>query len=337
MNWYLNEGKDDDVVISSRVRFARNIQGYEYINNLKKTKLEEILNIFDKNNQLLQKYGLKLLRLENMDDITKASLVEKHLISIELLKSKAAAILINDKENICIMLNEEDHLRIQVFSAGFEIYNIYEILNNIDDEFGKTIKYQYDKNFGYLTACPTNVGTGFRCSVMLHLPALQLSRKLNRIIDLASNLNINIRGAYGEGTNSSGHMYQISNKVTIGVTEKEILDNINNIVSQLITLEREERNKLLKNKLQLEDNINRKYGILSNAKIISSKEINEYISYIRMGIYMNLIDKIDIKRLNKINIYTKVACLQKHYGKVLSPNERDVYRAKVIKEILEEK
>ncbi|MBE5821409.1 MAG: ATP--guanido phosphotransferase [Clostridiales bacterium] len=337
MNWYFNEGKDGDIVISSRVRFARNIQGFNYTNNLNKTKLEEILNIFENNKQLLKKYGLKLLRLENMDDITKASLVEKHLISIELLKSKASAILINDEENICIMLNEEDHLRIQVFSAGFEIYNIYEILNNIDDEFGKCITYQYNKNYGYLTSCPSNVGTGFRCSVMLHLPALQLSRKLNKIIDIANNLNINIRGAYGEGTNSSGHMYQISNKITIGVTEKEILDNINNIVSQLITLEREERNNLLKNKLQLEDNINRKYGILSNAKIISSQEINEYISYIRMGIYMKLIDKIDIKKLNKIGIYTKVACLQKYFGKVLSPNERDVYRARVIKDILEEK
>lgn len=337
MNWYLNEGKDSDIVISSRVRFARNIHGYEYVNNLKKDKLEKLLNIFSNNDRLLEKYGLKLLKLENMDEITKASLVEKHLISIELLKSKAAAILINNEENICIMLNEEDHLRIQVFSAGFELYNIYKVLNELDDELGKLVSYQYDVKYGYLTACPTNIGTGFRCSVMLHLPALYISKKINKIIEAANNLNINIRGAYGEGTNSLGHLYQISNKLTIGVSEKELLENINNIVTQLIVLEREERNKLLKNKLQLEDNISRKYGILTNAKLISSKEISEYLSYIRMGIYLKLINKIDIKTLNKIEVYTKIACLQKHFGKILSPYERDVYRAKVIKEILEEK
>ena len=201
LNWYLQCGKDSDVVVSSRIRLARNFQKYQFPN---KISIEESDNILQNLEEVVSSlgYGLKLLKLDNIDDITKISLVEKHLISPEFAMQENVnkAILINDDENICVMINEEDHLRIQVFSAGYELENLMKFAIEIDEKIEKLINYAFHRKYGYLTSCPTNLGTGMRASVMVHLPALTLTGNISNVLKAVNNFGMNIRGVYGEGT-----------------------------------------------------------------------------------------------------------------------------------------
>ena len=201
LNWYLQCGKDSDVVVSSRIRLARNFQKYQFPN---KISIEESDNILQNLEEVVSSlgYGLKLLKLDNIDDITKISLVEKHLISPEFAMEENVnkAILINDDENICVMINEEDHLRIQVFSAGYELENLMKFAIEIDEKIEKLINYAFHRKYGYLTSCPTNLGTGMRASVMVHLPALTLTGNISNVLKAVNNFGMNIRGVYGEGT-----------------------------------------------------------------------------------------------------------------------------------------
>ncbi len=201
LNWYLQCGKDSDVVVSSRIRLARNFQKYQFPN---KISIEESNNILQNLEEVVSSlgYGLKLLKLDNIDDITKISLIEKHLISPEFAMQEKVnkAILINDDENICVMINEEDHLRIQVFSAGYELENLLKFAIEIDEKIEKLINYAFHRKYGYLTSCPTNLGTGMRASVMVHLPALTLTGNISNVLKAVNNFGMNIRGVYGEGT-----------------------------------------------------------------------------------------------------------------------------------------
>lgn len=201
LNWYLQCGKDSDVVVSSRIRLARNFQKYQFPN---KISIEESNNILQNLEEVVSSlgYGLKLLKLDNIDDITKISLIEKHLISPEFAMQENVnkAILINDDENICVMINEEDHLRIQVFSAGYELENLMKFAIEIDEKIEKLINYAFHRKYGYLTSCPTNLGTGMRASVMVHLPALTLTGNISNVLKAVNNFGMNIRGVYGEGT-----------------------------------------------------------------------------------------------------------------------------------------
>lgn len=201
LNWYLQCGKDSDVVVSSRIRLARNFQKYQFPN---KISIEESNNILQNLEEVVLSlgYGLKLLKLDNIDDITKISLIEKHLISPEFAMQENVnkAILINDDENICVMINEEDHLRIQVFSAGYELENLMKFAIEIDEKIEKLINYAFHRKYGYLTSCPTNLGTGMRASVMVHLPALTLTGNISNVLKAVNNFGMNIRGVYGEGT-----------------------------------------------------------------------------------------------------------------------------------------
>ena len=234
MNWYLQSGKDSDVVTSTRIRFARNLQGFKF--NLKNPKdIEELKNKIKENTYAIG-YGLKYLELKDMDDITKMSLVEKNLISKDYaLKNKTGAILINDEENICIMINEEDHLRMQLFGEGIAIEELMNLAIEIDQKLERLVDYAFSEKYGYLTACPTNVGTGLRVSVMVHLPGLAETGNLNKILHIVNNFGMSVRGVYGEGSQSMGNMYQISNNQTLGLTEQEIVKNMkqSNIISVL--------------------------------------------------------------------------------------------------------
>ena len=338
LNWYLQSGKESDVVTSTRVRIARNFANFPFMPKCTKTDGKKII---EKIEEILPNlgYGLRLLRLKDMDDITKMSLIEKHLISPDfaLNRNDIGAILINEEENICIMINEEDHLRIQVLAPGLELENALNLAMEIDKKIGQNITYAYNEKYGFLTSCPTNVGTGLRISNMFHLPALTLTGNIEKVLEVVNNFGMNIRGIYGEGSNTQGNLYQVSNKQSLGITEEEILKNQKIIAEKIMEQERLARSYLGKNEIDLADRVYRAYGILTNAQKITSEECKKLLSDIKLGVDMGIIKEIDDTQVNKLYLYTKQANLQKYVGKQLGDYERDIERAKMIKQIVENK
>ena len=271
-----------------------------------------------------------------MDDITKVSLVEKHIISPELAanKNEAGAIVINEEENICIMINEEDHIRMQVFSFGLELENLKNLSVEIDEKLDSVLQYAVHEKYGYLTACPTNVGTGMRASVMVHLPALTITGNIGKILNVVNSFGMNIRGIYGEGTQSQGDIYQISNNQTLGLTENNIIQNISKITQKVIEQERMARKYLAKRSVDLEDSVYRAFGTLAYASKLSSEECKRLLSYVKLGTDLGIIKELDDRKIAKLYLYHQPANLQKYVGKVLDGYERDIKRPEVIKEII---
>lgn len=334
MNWYLENGKDSDIIVSSRIRLARNIKEFPF--KIKMTKEDK--------NKLLEKikfitpsigYGLKFLYLKDMDDITKMSLVEKHILSPEmaLKKEQDGAILINDEENICIMLNEEDHIRLQVFASGLDLQNTLNLAVEIDKKLDELLGFSTSEKYGFLTACPTNVGTGLRASVMVHLPALKMTGNLNKLLHIVNSFGMTIRGAYGEESKAKSDIYQISNNQTLGITEKEIVTNLENITKKVMEQEHLARKYLAKNSDDLEDKVYRSYGILTNARKLTSEECDNLLSDIKLGTDLGIIEELDDSKVKELMLYTKPANLQKRVGKLLDANERDKKRTEIIKQI----
>ena len=335
MNWYLQNGKESDVVISSRIRLARNVKGTNFVNSSKKEDLEKVLNKIESITGKIG-YNLKFIRLKNIDDLTKMCLIEKHIISPDFALNNidVGALLINEEENICIMINEEDHIRIQVFSSGLDLEYLLDLINEIDSSMSSLIPYAFSDKYGYLTACPTNVGTGMRASVMVHLPGLKQSGNVNKVLEVINNFGMNIRGIYGEGTNTKGDLYQISNKQSIGIQEKEIINNMKVIVEKIIEQERTARKMLAKNSINLEDKVNRAYGLLLNCRKISSEECEKLLSYVKLGTDLGIIKELNDLKVKKLELYTKSANLQRYTNKILDGFDRDIQRAEVIKNII---
>lgn len=337
MNWYLQSNDNSDVAKSTRIRLARNFQNFKF--NLNQKEDIENLEKEIKEKLYLLGYGLKFFSLKDMDDITKMSLVEKNLISPEFVlnKNETGSILVNDEENICIMIGNEDHLEIQVFNCGLDLENTLNLAIELDEKIGNLFAYAVNKKYGYLTACPNNVGTGLRASVMVHLPALSKTKNTKKVLEAINSFGINIRGVYGENTESTGDMYQISNKQTLGITEKEIVQNLHVIVEKIIQQERQARKILAKDDIALEDLIYRSYGILSNCRKISSEETRNLLSNIKLGTDLGIIRELTDLKVQKLYLYTKPANLQKYVGEQYEPIERDIKRAEVIHQIINEK
>jgi protein arginine kinase len=336
MNWYLQSSENSDVVKSTRIRLSRNLQNLKF--NLNKKEEIEILENKIKEVLFSIGYGLKFLKLKDMDDITKMSLVEKNIISPEFVlnKNETGSILVNDEENICIMIGNEDHIEIQVFDCGLDLENTLNLAIEIDEKIGETLGYSISKKYGYLTACPNNVGTGLKASVMLHLPALSKTKNTKKVLEAINSFGINIRGVYGENAESTGDMYQISNKQTLGITEREIIQNLKVIVEKIIEQERQARKILTKDELALEDLIYRSYGILSNCRKISSEETMKLLSNIKLGTDLGILKELTDLKVQKIYLYTKPANLQKYVGEQYEATERDIKRAEVIQNIMKE-
>ena len=334
-NWYLQNGKESDVVVSSRVRLSRNLNDFNFLNRCSREKQEEIL---EKIKEIVPSlgYGLKFLKLDDLDEITILSLVEKHLISPEFaVKDKnAKAIIINDEENICIMLNEGDHIKMQVFSAGQELENIMNLVVELDEKLGEMVEYAYNKNFGYLTASPVDIGTGMKASVIVHLPALTLTGNLSKVLRIVNNLGMSIKGVYGEGSQNYGDLYQISNNQTIGITEKEIIANVKNITEKIIEQERTARKYLCKNEIELRDMVYRAFGVLTYASKLGTEECRKLLSEVKMGVDLGILNEIDDGKVRKLELYTKPGNLQKYVGKALDGYERELKRAEIIKQII---
>ena len=328
MNWYLQSGKDSDVVTNTRIRFARNLQGFKF--NLKNPKdIEELKNKIKENTYAIG-YGLKYLELKDMDDITKMSLVEKNLISKEYaLKNKTGAILINDEENICIIINDDDHLKVQVFSSGFELENTLNFAIELDKKIEEVLGYATSKKYGYLTSMPTNCGTGLKASVMVSLPALEKTRNIDKVFYNLSNFGINIL--------ELNNTFEISNKRTLGITEEDIIQNIKVVTEKLIEQERNARKFLDKDKISLEDTIYRSYGLLTNCRKITLEETEKLLSNVKIGTDLGILPELTDSKIQKMYLYSKPANMQKYLGEQYEAFERDIKRAEVIKNIIKEK
>ncbi len=328
MNWYLQSGKDSDVVTSTRIRFARNLQGFKF--NLKNPKdIEELKNKIKENTYAIG-YGLKYLELKDMDDITKMSLVEKNLISKDYaLKNKTGAILINDEENICIIINDDDHLKVQVFSSGFELENTLNFAIELDKKIEEVLGYATSKKYGYLTSMPTNCGTGLKASVMVSLPALEKTRNIDKVFYNLSNFGINIL--------ELNNAFEISNKRTLGITEEDIIQNIKVVTEKLIEQERNARKFLDKDKISLEDTIYRSYGLLTNCRKITLEETEKLLSNVKIGTDLGILPELTDSKIQKMYLYSKPANMQKYLGEQYEAFERDIKRAEVIKNIIKEK
>lgn len=337
MNWYLQSAKDSDVVISTRIRFARNLQGFKF--NLKaKTDIDKLKNKI-KENVFAIGYGLKYFELKDMDDITKMSLVEKNLISPEyaLNENDTGAILINDEENVCMMINDDDHLKIQVFSSGFELENTLNFAIELDKKIEEVLGYATNKKYGYLTSLPTNCGTGLKASVIVHLLALEKTRNIDKVFYTISNFGINIMGEYGQDNENIQNIYQISNKRTLGVTEQEIIENMKVVTAKLIEQERKARKFLAKDTIDLEDTIYRSYGLLSNCRKISLNEAQKLISNVKMGTDLGILKELSDSEIQKLILFTKPANMQKYLGEQYDALERDIKRAQIIREVINKK
>jgi len=335
--WLRSTGPRSEIVISSRIRLARNLVKLPFSDwatkDQRKIVLEKVKaavegTAFIKDSTFFD--------MADLSDVDRKFLVERHLMSIEHAKNPVSkALVIDAKEIISIMVNEEDHLRIQVLQSGFNLVEAWRIVDKLDQVLSKSLHYAYSSRWGYLTACPTNTGTGMRASVMLHLPALVLTKQVGKVLQTIAKLSLAIRGLYGEGTDAGGNFFQISNQISLGKTENDIIENIEHIINQVVARESTARHFLMtKNKDSLVDKIGRAYGTLKSAHIITSEETVSLLSMVRLGVDLGIIKDISTKDVNELFILSQPAHLQKVERKILSANERDVKRAELIREKL---
>ncbi|MDR1923713.1 MAG: protein arginine kinase [Planctomycetaceae bacterium] len=335
--WLRGDGMESDIVVSSRIRLARNLAGYPFMTRATESDRRGIRDIvFRSAEECFGKSRFYFVELESVLPLDRQYLLERQLISRELIESSGIrAALIEKEEAFCIMINEEDHLRIHATSSGFEPEKIWELVNEIDDKLSEYLPYSFHHELGYLSACPTNVGTGLRVSVMLHLPALAATKEIDKVFRSLQKVNLAIRGLYGENSQPVGDLYQISNQITLGKTELELIATLQNFVPQILSYERQSRDFLLKEQREvLLDRCSRAVGLLKTARTIGSVETLHHLSSLRLGINMGIITDISIKDVNRLFLNSQPAHLQKMLGKELNQNERDINRAKYLRENL---
>jgi len=333
--WLKGTGPNASIVMSSRTRLARNVEKMPFSNRADRKQLEDVLA--QVREAALSVNFLKnatFFRLKDISEIDRQFLVERHLMSPEHARDVGyKGLIVDPKEIVSIMINEEDHMRMQVLQSGLSLMECWRIADEIDTELSKKLPYAYSSKWGYLTACPTNSGTGLRGSVMLHLPALVFAGQINKILQAIAKLGLNVRGFYGEGTEATGNIFQVSNQASMGMTEEDLIDSINKIISQALSREESTRKSLvLSSKEALTDRVSRAYGTLKSAHIISSNETITLLSAIRLGIDLGVVTNLDSRMINELFILTQPAHLQKLEGKALSTGERDVKRADLIRE-----
>ena len=337
--WMHEEGPDSDIVLSSRIRLARNFTNTTFPIIAKEEELEHILEFFKEHyaTRSFQQYkDFEFIPINDLSRIEKRLLVEKHLISPYMIKHvRPSAVMISKNEQVSIMVNEEDHIRLQMYLPGFQLEETLQRANELDDWLEEYIDYAFDEKRGYLTSCPTNVGTGMRASVMMHLPALVLTRQINHMIPAINQVGLVVRGIYGEGSEAIGNLFQVSNQITLGKSESDIVEDLGSIVQQLIKQEKRARATLVEQTgMRLEDKVFRSYGTLKYSRILESKEAARCLSNVRLGIDLQMIKGISGQILNELMILTQPGFLQKYAERILTPQERDILRAELIRERL---
>lgn len=333
--WLGGNGPMSDVVISSRIRLARNLVDFPFLSTASATERTEIYRcLVEAITTTSTGDDMLLFDMDEIDSLEQEILVERHLISRQHVSSEGRrGVAVSPNETRALMLNEEDHLRIQALRSGLELEALWQDVNEVDDTLGGRLAFAFDRQYGYLTACPTNVGTGIRVSVMLHLPALKLTKEIERVARAARDMRLAVRGMHGEGTNAVGDLYQVSNQTTLGKSEEEIIKVFSErIIPKIVEYERTARTSLARNgEHRLDDKIWRAFAILSSARRISSEETQALLSPLRMGIHMGRFDRIDIPLLNKLFLQTQPAHLQKLHGKSLDDDQRDIVRAEYLR------
>ncbi len=335
--WLAGSGPESDIVISSRIRLARNFSDHPFVRKCSPKELKSILQEFRSKQKKIRLPGKpEFIDVAALEEIDRQFLMERQIISRELSENEGArGVLVDNKEQFSVMVNEEDHLRIQIMQSGLDLKTAWKRINEIDDAIESEMNYAFSDQMGYLTACPTNVGTGLRVSVMLHLPALVVTKQMDKVFRSFQRINVAVRGLFGEGSQFMGDFYQVSNQITLGRSEEELIQQVREIIPVLIDYERKAREFLLNEKNKdLHDDVSRALGILSTARKISSEETMHYLSKVRMGVNLGLITDVDIETINKLFIHTQPAHLQKISGRTLTSSDRNIERADYLQQHL---
>jgi protein arginine kinase len=338
-DWLRGDGPHHQIVISSRVRFARNLRGHAFPGWAKKAErsqiLEEIKPGVDDLPEMQDSFSEYMQELTALD---KQVLVERHLISREqAAKNAGSAVVINKKQTLSIMINEEDHLRMQALRSGLQLRNVFKLLDKVDSALDSKLDFAFHQKLGYLTACPTNVGTGMRASAMVHLPALVLSEQINQIIQAVNKIGLAVRGLYGEGTEAMGNLFQVSNQTTLGEKEEEIITRLNQVIEKIIEHEQNARQLLLQKRLgTLLDQIGRAFGVLTHAYSMTSKEALNLLSFMKLGVDLGFFPDGHRPVIDELFMETQPAHLQKSSQQKLQVEERDALRAGIIREKLKQ-
>ncbi|HBS59327.1 MAG: protein arginine kinase [Bacillota bacterium] len=338
-SWMKDPGPDNDIVLSSRIRLARNIGVIPFPNRATEEQLNQVVETVKNSvGDLTKETGtaFMFLDLDKISPLERFVLVEKHLISpVHAQEAKHRGLLTGADGVVSIMVNEEDHLRAQVILPGLQLEEAWQVANSVDDILEAKMDFAFSERQGYLTSCPTNVGSGLRASVMLHLPALVITNQIGRVLSAISQLGLAVRGLYGEGSEAIGNIYQISNQMTLGFAEREIVENLQSVAGQIVEQERLARDYLFKNNNeQLADRVFRAYGILSCARIVSSQEAMRLLSDVRLGVDLGIIQEIDPKIFNELLVKTRPNFLQKIAHRDLDAMGRDMMRAEIIRQTI---
>jgi len=334
-DWLSASGPESHIIISTRIRLARNLAGFPFTNKTTKEQLETILD-----KVLLVIEGTKVFRdalvlhMDELDALDKRMLMERRLISPDFIETeRPAGLVVGNDEAISVMINEEDHLRIQALHSGLQTKETFERIEALDEELGRHLEYAFSEQFGFLTSCPTNTGTGMRVSVFIHLPVLSMAGKIEKVIRDFIPSEIAIRGFYGEGSEVMGHIFQVSNQLTLGRTEKRILDRLEQVAKKFVEMEQQARQEFIKSaKILLEDRVYRAKALLQSALLLGSSELINLLSAIRLGVHLNFINNVTYKSLNELLVLTQPAHIQKRIGKQLDSQQRDEIRAKMVRE-----
>lgn len=337
VSWLADSGPEDDIAISTRIRLARNLEGVPFPIAAPPEALSDVMDA-----ALATVRGSGLVgeplefEMSALKELDRKALLERRLISREfLLGRKGSCLIVDADERLGVMINEEDHLRIHALRSGFQLKDVWAQIDQFDDKLSEHLPFAFDRSLGYLTSCPTNVGTGMRASVMLHLPGLALAGQINAVIQGVNKLGLAVRGFFGEGTENLGNLFQISNQSTLGESETQIIDRLSAVISQIISHEKGARGTLLERRQNfLLNHVGRAYGVLKHAYMISSEEALNSLSALRLGVDMGMFSSVDIHTVNELFLLVQPAHLQKHAERELDSEGRDAIRAAIIRERL---
>ncbi len=341
LNWLEASGPYADVVLSTRVRLARNLQGHAFSSRIREPEREQIFELVRRACERTDIKGGMTLDLSALAPLSRRVLLERHLISRELsgesedAPARGAGLVVGPRDAVGVMVNEEDHLRIQVLLSGLRLREAYQTVDRLDEELGSQLPFAYHQEFGFLTSCPTNAGTGLRASILIHLPGLVLTKEIGRILQGIQQVGLTFRGLYGEGSEVVGNFFQISNQTTLGKSEEDLVEHLEKIVGQVIQYETRARRVLLRDApMVIEDKIWRAYGLLRYARSLSFEEVMNLLSGVRLGTSLNLLSGLRVYTLNKIMIYGQNAHLEQAAGRALTEAERDTHRAAYVRRVL---
>jgi len=336
--WLDGSGPASDIVLSTRVRLARNLKEVPFTHRAREEQMamvySSVVSAVRKTPALVSSTALSMRELTPLD---RQFLVERHLISHDLADNgRLRGLLMVPDESVSAMVNEEDHLRLQALSSGFQLRSAWEAVNAIDDELGQDLDYAFSDELGYLTACPTNAGTGMRASILIHLPSLVLTKQIGRVLQGITQVGLAVRGFYGEGSQIMGNFFQISNQTTLGQSERETVESLERVTRQIIDYEQRARDELLKDaRVQIEDKIWRAYGTLRHSRVISSQEVINLSSAVRFGVALQMDGLASVQTLNELLIRTQPAHIQLATGREMEQRERNVIRADYVRKLLD--